>query len=106
MRRSRYFSPFYVDHSYSELMSDIERAVEDGGEVPCLKRENDPDWWHSDEKRYEHRARVLCMSCPVQTGCFEYAARAGEHGIWGGADLSERMAARRLVASRPQQREY
>lgn len=106
MRKSRYFSPFYVDHSYSSLMTDIEHVLQVGGEVPCLKRENDPDWWHSDERRLLATARLLCARCPVAVECFEYATRAGEHGIWGGADLSERTAARRLVASKPQQREY
>ncbi|KAB1978524.1 WhiB family transcriptional regulator [Streptomyces triticiradicis] len=47
----------------------------------------------------QHRAKALCIGCPVRLECLSYALdQRIEHGIWGGATERDRWA---LLRRRP-----
>jgi len=45
-----------------------------------------------DERRVrEHRAKLVCASCPVRTQCLDHAIAVDErYGVWGGLTQDER----------------
>jgi WhiB family redox-sensing transcriptional regulator len=46
----------------------------------------------------EHRAKVICASCPVRRQCLEHAVASGErYGVWGGLTFDERVTLRRTA---------
>ncbi len=50
-------------------------------------------------KEREHRAKELCLSCPVLTQCRQHALAVGEkYGIWGGMTAAERLRVVRAAA--------
>lgn len=85
--------------SYTSLISRIAELVRDSHDIPCLRRSSDPEWWHIEEKRFEDRAKALCMVCPVQRECLRHAMSSDETGVWGGMTRNERhrVANMRLV---------
>lgn len=58
-----------------------------------------PEWWFPADAGIDHRARAICLACPVRRGCLDAALERREmHGMWGG--LSQK-ALRRLVLALP-----
>lgn len=49
--------------------------------------------------RREAQARLLCLTCPVQTPCREFARQNHEYGYWGGESEEERHLAGFTVAA-------
>lgn len=57
-----------------------------------------------ERERREHKARAICMVCPVKVNCLEFAVEINEaYGIWGGLTEVERrplMARRKMELER------
>ncbi|WP_051939796.1 WhiB family transcriptional regulator [Phaeacidiphilus oryzae] len=52
----------------------------------------------------QHRAKAVCMGCPVRTECLAYALdHRVEFGVWGGATERERRA---ILRRRPTVRSW
>jgi len=55
-------------------------------DLPC--HTHDPDLWFAEQSEHLERAKSLCASCPVRSGCLAGALRRGEPcGVWGGEIL-------------------
>jgi Transcription factor WhiB len=76
--------------TYTLLLSRIAALAVTGRDIPCLRRESDPEWWFLEERRYEMRAKSLCTVCPVQPDCLTHAMKYDEIGVWGGLTRNER----------------
>ena len=86
MRRPPLKSP----GSYERLVLAIRDTIDEGGDIPCMRPDSDPEWWFSDEEREVNRARERCRVCPVQVLCRAHAIRQNEHGIWAAESRTER----------------
>jgi WhiB family redox-sensing transcriptional regulator len=65
----------------------------------ALCRTVEADLFFAPGGTQEHRAKVVCRSCPVRWECLAYAlAHRVEHGVWGG--LTDRERRRVLNRSR------
>jgi WhiB family transcriptional regulator, redox-sensing transcriptional regulator len=49
--------------------------------------------------RREAQARLLCVSCPVQSSCRDFARHHHEYGYWGGESEEDRHLAGFTVAA-------
>ena len=57
----------------------------------ALCRTVDADMFFAPGATQEHRAKVVCKTCPVRWECLAYALRNRvEHGVWGGMTDRER----------------
>ncbi|NHI20450.1 WhiB family transcriptional regulator [Phycicoccus endophyticus] len=67
----------------TDLLDLHERAVADGGGVPC--REHDAELWFADTPEGVELAKGLCRACPVRATCLAGALERREPwGVWGG----------------------
>ena len=79
--------------TYNTLLLRLEMTTRNGADVPCMRRDSNPEWWHIEEKKIEDRAKALCAICPVQPDCLRHAIRYDETGVWGGMNRNERRKA-------------
>ena len=57
----------------------------------ALCRTVDAEIFFAPGSTQEHRAKVVCKTCPVRWECLAYALRNRvEHGVWGGMTDRER----------------
>lgn len=75
--------PFMQPFSFADITGDWEDSA------AC--RGAEPDVFFAPGGTQEHRAKVVCRSCPVRWECLAYALRHRvEHGVWGGLTDRER----------------
>lgn len=84
--------------SLSRLFVAIERAVDGGDRVPCVR--SDSRWWFSDDWRDIDRAKELCAGCPARQECLDGATERGETGVWGGYLLEKGQVSTRAALRR------
>ena len=51
----------------------------------------DPEEWFPVKGASAHRAKRICLTCPVINECLQYALANKLTGIWGGTSHSERI---------------
>ncbi len=61
-------------------------------------RGEDPSVFFFEDTSPNHRARQLCITCPVRMDCLEYATFAEKDwGVWAGVTARVRLTLRRLM---------
>lgn len=68
----------------------------------CRQHPN-PDLWFPTRGRNDlaQAAKAVCATCPVQRACLVYAVLRNEAiGVWGSSTPTQRVAIRRVLASR------
>lgn len=66
----------------------------------CVFSESDLHFPHPSAAEQIHRAKAMCLACPVLADCLRYALEHGEaEGIWGATTPVERAAVHRLKES-------
>nr|WP_304412483.1 WhiB family transcriptional regulator [Nocardia sp. CNY236] len=69
--------------------------------LPC--RAADPDLWFAENPVQLERAKALCATCPIRTGCLSAAMNRREPwGVWGGEIFDQgAVIARKRPRGRP-----
>ena len=80
--------------TWDRLNSGLRWAEDHGFDIPCRRREADPEWWFSDVDRDIVRAKEGCFACPLRLTCDAHAEKEMPYGIWGGKTRLERYEER------------
>ena len=95
--------PGFRREVYAALIKEVASVLAADGDVPCLRPGADPEWWCSEDRDGEARAKALCRACPSVAMCAIAGAINDEGGVWGGLSKTERRA---LMAKSPKIAQY